>query len=277
MTVWKTVCVLGLLTLTALAIRMGPADQVFASGRVRLFTDDPPYHARRVAGLLEGDPDVHGIDPFVAHPFGAAACWPWGFDLVLAAVAGPFAGSPPDHAAIARATALAVPFMGALLVPLVFALASSVTDRKTALIAAGFIALLPAHVDYSLVGRVDHHVLESIFVVLAALGPLRLLGPGSKQLSGRILGITLSGAAAGLSFGFVPAALPIASTSVALLGGGLLVRRDRSALWYGASALVGSLVVLPLSPHPFDWVFYSHSLLQVTIIAILLAGLIGGH
>lgn len=266
-----------LLMLVSLAVRLEPAHQVFGSDMVRLFTDDPPYHAHRVATLLEAVPRPGQPDPFVAHPYGATAHWPWGFDWVLAALAAPLAGDPPDREVISAVCALSAPVLGALLLPLVFLMVGAVAGRRTALIATALVAILPAHADYSLVGRADHHVIEPLFLALATLGPLCRLTCGPHTPPDSRFGLIGSGLAAGMAFGFVPAALPLSGLVVAILGLALTTRQDRSAVTFSGTALVGTAVSLTLSPHPFQWVFNSPSLLQVTLMGLPFAGFGLGH
>lgn len=266
-----------LLVLVALAIRLEPASEVLGADGVRLFTDDPPYHAHRVARMLEAVPPPGQPDPFVAHPYGATAHWPWGFDWLLAAVAAPLAGDPPDREVVGAVCALAAPLLGGLLLPFIFLIGRAVAGRKTALVATALAAFLPAHVDYTFVGRADHHVLEPMLLAIATLGPLGRLALGPHAPPGSRLGLYLSGLAAGLAFGFVPAALPLSGLAVAILGLALISRQDRSAVVFSGSALAGAAASLALSPHPFQWVFHSPSLLQVTLMGLPLAGFALGH
>lgn len=254
----------------ALVLRMVPALPPTVGSNEFVVTDDPPYHLLRVARLLADPPGPGDPDPLVAHPHKAVACWPWGFDWLLALVTAPVAGSPPDPRAIALAASLVIPWLGALAIACLIAFGRLVAPRHAVLIGAGLLCLLPAHLDYSFFGRVDHHVLEPLVPLLALTGPLR--AHGSTPRTG-LLGVLASGAAAGVSFALFPAALPIAASCVVVGGGLLLARRPGLAALYGLVAFASTVASLAASPHPGEWVFYSPSLLQVTLMAVLLAGL----
>ncbi len=238
-----------------------------------LVTDDPPYHVLRVARLLADPPGPGDPDPLVAHPHGAVACWPWGFDWLLGLIIGPVAGSPPDRQVVALAASLAIPWLGALAIPCLVGFGGPFAHRRAVLIGAGLLCLLPAHHDYSFFGRVDHHVIEPLIPLLALAGPLQARGSGSRA---ELLGVLGSGLAAGASFALFPAALPIAGASVVVGGGLLLARRPGLAAGYGLAALVSTFGSLASSPYPWEWVFYSPSLLQATLMALPAAGLVAG-
>jgi len=258
---------MGIFFLLALGVRMMAFPSVFTDEGVRLFADDPPYHVHRVAMLLEDPPAPSDPDPLIAHPGGAVAHWPWGFDWLLAAAAAPFTSSPPDHERVAGVCSIIAPILGAVLAPLVLLLSMIVSTRRVALASTALCSFLAAHVAYSMVGRVDHHVLEPIAVTLIAIGPLRRLA----GISDRGPGVSLSGLVAGLSLAFIPAAMPLILLSFAVLGTSLVPVGDRSAVRFAGFALTGAVVSLAASPHPFEWVFYSPSLIHITLVAIAVA------
>ncbi len=255
----------------ALVLRMVPALSPTVGPGDFVVTDDPPYHLLRVARLLAGPQEPGAPDPLVAHPHGAVACWPWGFDWLLALVAGPVAGSPPDPRDIALAASFVICWLGALAIPCLIALGRLVVSRRAVLIGAGLLCLLPAHLDYSFFGRVDHHVIEPLIPLLALAGPLSARRSGSRA---GLLRVLASGAAAGASFALFPAALLVAASSVVVGGGFLLARRPGLAAPYGLAALASTVASLAASPHPGQWVFYSPSLLQVTLMGLLVTGLL---
>lgn len=260
------------LFLAALALRMTPALSLTWGSGDFLVTDDPPYHVLRVTRLLSDVPGPGDPDPLVAHPHGAVAHWPWGFDWLLAALVAPLTGSPRDGRGVAIATSFTIPWLGALLIPLLTWIGSRAAPRRAALVGAGLLCILPAHHDYSFFGRVDHHVIEPFIPLLALAGPLRAR-PGARAEG---LGVLVSGLAAGASFALFPAALPVAASSVAVGGGLLLARRPGLSAGFGLSALAATLLSLAASPHPFAWVFHSPSLLHATFVATLAAGLAAG-
>lgn len=227
-----------------------------------LFPDDPPYHVLRVTKVLSAPPAPTAKDPMVAHPFGAVVHWPWGFDWLLSALAFPFVGLSPNPSNVAFVTSFFPPIFGALSVWLLFSVALKTSTWLHAVAAATLLAIMPAHVEYSIFGRVDHHVIEPFIALVGLIGPLRRTRRS----------ILLSALGVGLSFAFVPAALPLALLTFAVGAWLLLYLEPRLALSHSLGFFTGTLISLLASPHPCEWVFYSPSLLQLTIVGIFACG-----
>ncbi len=254
-----------LLTLAAWALR--------ASYPPDAFVDDPPYHLLRVQKLLDSPPSPRDPDPMTAWPRGEVAPWAWGFDWVVAGMAwARLGGGPASPEAVEAACAPVIPLLGASAVPLAWALGLALGWRRRALAAAALVAILPIHVLYSAAGRVDHHVVEPLFVGLATLGPAwiagRGMGPGLRR--GLLLGV--SGLASSLSLAFAPAAAATGPGAAAVLGVWLATRRDGSEKVFVAAAAVGAVAALAASPDPSGWSFFCPSLLTLTAFALIAAG-----
>jgi hypothetical protein len=262
---------LGLATVVAFGARAWPGAETLAGDAVRPFADDPPYHLMRVQSLLAGDVDPSAPDPRVAWPEGATACWPWGFDRLLAGVARVAGARGPD--AVARGLAWVPPALGAVLVPLTYLLAVAWTGRRRALWAAATVALLPAHVGYALLGRVDHHVVEPLFLVLSLAGPGWVLAGRIRGGRGAAVASALSGLALGASFAFYPAALPWAGLALVVAGVPLALRAPASGTAFAGAAFAGTLAALAQSPWPDAWVFYSPSRVHLALIGAASSGL----
>ena len=228
----------------------------------RAFADDPPYHLLRVERLLNDAPAPTDVDPFVAHPGGSRTMWPWGFDWLLAGLARPFTGAHADRPSVVDACGAAIPVLGALLVPLTFLLCAGLLGRRRAVLAAGLVAIQPLHAVYSAVGRVDHHVMEPLLLVLGAA--LALRSPGAKRLKA---GIAASGLAAGLSFAFFPTAFVQVVALLVTIGPLLALRGRRDGLLYGAGTVAGAALALLASPRPLEWVFHTPSILHIALAA----------
>lgn len=267
---WR-VLYLAFLVVAALGARALPAAGLLDGSRVLPFPDDPPYHWMRLERLLEGPVSPGSVDPMLAHPNGAVGYWPWGFDHLLEVVAS-VAGAGTDAEAARRATAWAVALLGALLVWPTYLVAARMTSRRRALLAATLIAVLPAHVEYTLAGRVDHHVMEPMLTVLALLGPLLAAARAARPSPAAWMACAASGLASGLAFSVYPAALhPVAMTLV-LAGGGLALEAPGPAAAFALATLAGQAASLPMSPYPSEWFFYSPGLVHVALIGIVVAG-----
>ena len=186
---------LGLVAAVALALRLLPWPQVFTPGGVVLMADgDTSYHALRAGRIARDWPHVPWFDPGMNHPAGASIPWPPLLDQVVATVAVATGAPTPDH--VAGVAAVVPPVAGVLLVLATAALGAVLLGGATWWDAALLVALLPAAVRQSFVGRPDHHVLEALLSALAYLAYLGGLRSGGRTWAWA-LGL---GAALALSF-----------------------------------------------------------------------------
>ena len=258
--------------LLALAVRLIPAAALLSSDEIPVVTDDPPYHLVRVMRLLHDPPGFREPDPLSAHPHGAVACWPWGFDLLLAGVCRVVLGASPSRPEVILVCSALIPVLGALAPVLLFLLGRRFATDGVAIAGAAVLAILPAHVDYSVFGRVDHHVLEPFIPLFGLAGPLC----ATRTAQVGLIRVVLSGLWLGLSLALIPAALPIALPVFLMAAGLWMGRSPPVAAWFGSATLFGAVSSLAASPHPLDFVFYSPSLLHVALIAPLAFGLGAG-
>src|SRR5215831_16504635 len=121
---------------------------------------DGDLHLRRAMEVVAHGPGtLFALDRMIAWPQGAHVNWPPGFDLLLAALL-----RVVGAARFETAASVAVPVLGALAVPVAYQLARTVLDRSGACVVAAATTILPAHIELSRRGRIDHHVLEPTLV-----------------------------------------------------------------------------------------------------------------
>jgi len=246
-----------------------------------LLSTDPYYHARRIQHAVRHFPSVPEFDPFVNFPEGARIIWPKGFDLLLASAAR-LALPDPRPDLVERFCALAIPLLGVLAIVAVYALARVSLGRPAAGVAAIAFAFLQFPVDYSLLGYVDHHVVEPLFLAIA--GALLLAGLERRGARAAALGAA-AGVAAALSCAFVTIGMAIVILIGALatfegLRGRLPGARPAAIAAVAGSAIAllplcamtpwgrsGEYTYLALSP------FQAH--LAVAGAALALAGVLG--
>ena len=230
--------------LAGAAVRIFPAwPVVFRGGRVVFLESDPYYHLRRIQYAVRHFPDIPDFDAYVNFPGGAPIIWPPGFDLLLAFLARLMAGAGPD--AVERLCAFAIPVFGLAAIGAVYLLARQSLDRPGAGIAALTFALLPIPITYSLLGRVDHHVLEPCFMALAAAA----LMASWRGPTGRAVVLAASGGVlAALSAAFVTdAPVMLALLSAVAAWEGVRGRRRGSVAAALAFVSAATLTLLPLA------------------------------
>ncbi|HSD52000.1 MAG TPA: STT3 domain-containing protein, partial [Candidatus Methylomirabilis sp.] len=107
------------------------------------------------------------------YPFGATILWPPLFDCLIAWPALLFGGS----ATTVERVAAAVPVvLGVATLPLIAGLGTTVIGPRAGLHAAMLLSILPAHVEFTILGRADQHAAELFFtcwIFLAFVASLR--------------------------------------------------------------------------------------------------------
>jgi dolichyl-diphosphooligosaccharide--protein glycosyltransferase len=271
----------GLLVGLALLLRCSNWNEMTADGLTWVFLDDPPYHLRRALMTLQEWPRVPTFDPFLNFPHGGHVTWPPGMAWLLAGVAKLLGARGPEDREIVEAIAIRVPpLVGALTVLVLFVGHRRELGRSAAFVVAAVLAILPAHVEYTVAGRFDHHMFEPLlsWLVLWAITraatedrPLRhvtwvsggavVLGLAMLVWPGLLLHLGL----------MVCAVLLTTALTLSKDGGhpspGQRVARAGSWV-FGAGALA-SLPAVVVSPWALDAVYYAPSPLH-------LAGLVAG-
>ena len=121
---------------------------------------DGDLHLRRALDVVAHGPHtLFALDRMIAWPQGAHVNWPPGFDLALAMLARVVGAARFEGAAAA-----AIPIVGALAIPAAYLLARTLLDRNGACAVAAAVAVLPAHIELTRIGRIDHHVIEPTFL-----------------------------------------------------------------------------------------------------------------
>jgi len=165
-------CALGFL------LRTTNAATVFVGDAVVFAENDPYYHLRRVFQILADYPRVPGFDPWIDHPNGAPVVFAPLFDLAVATLAKLAGLGPSDRVAVETLAAFVPPVLGALTCLPVFWLALQATSPGAAALAALLVTLVPAHIWYSRLGFVDHHVAVTLVQVALLALVLRALDVG---------------------------------------------------------------------------------------------------
>jgi dolichyl-diphosphooligosaccharide--protein glycosyltransferase len=156
------------------ALRFG---LVFTASGVRFpHGADELYHLRRIWFSVVNFPASLSFDRYMNHPLGAPPVWPPLFDWSIAAVARVLVG-PADQAAVETVAVWAPPVLGGLAVLAAAWLARRAFSPAAGWVTGALLAVLPAHVFYSTLGEVDHHVAVGLFLLLLIGAAMRLAGP----------------------------------------------------------------------------------------------------
>jgi asparagine N-glycosylation enzyme membrane subunit Stt3 len=266
---WDFVVLSGLaVALLAVAIRMRNLAAIFLSGFPVLFGTDPWYHLRRIELALHGGFGIPQFDAYVNFPNGATIDWPPGFDVLMAA--GSLALEPfmPADYGLVGTLAVMVPVLGALTPLLAMVLAWRLYGPRAGLWAGLLLALTNAVVSYSSVGRVDHHVVEPLWLLV-----LLVAYSWSSSAPGNRFRLLVTGAAIGLAPGFWPGA--VAFSLPLFLAWLALGRRDPRAWRDGAFAFASAAVFAAVLSASSRWAwagsfdYYALSLFQPMVFLAL--------
>jgi dolichyl-diphosphooligosaccharide--protein glycosyltransferase len=145
-------------------VRLLPYPEVFTPEGIRFVADDDPYyHVLRAKRIVDDFPNIPWEDPLMNYPTGAAILWPPLFDIIIAWTAMITSLGQPSPEFVERVAAFVPLFFGVVTLPLVAMIGRQLVSEGVGLLAAFLVALLPAHVTYSVLGRPDHHVTEALF------------------------------------------------------------------------------------------------------------------
>lgn len=161
------------LFLVAFAVRILSWHSVFQRAGVHPNGNDSYYHLRRIRYSIEHFPEVLDFDPFMNFPDGAQPIWSPLLDWLIAALMRPIPGIDEPE----RMESIVVcipPAIGAATVLLLYFVGLRFYSRAIAILAAGMLAILPAHSFYSRLGAVDHHVLVATLATVMLAIAMRL-------------------------------------------------------------------------------------------------------
>lgn len=256
--------------------RLSTWSGTFRGPLVLLEEVDPWYHLRRIELALANNLVLPAVDTYNNHPFGATVDWPPGFDLLFALayhLLSLVTAEPPSPAAVG---AVGVAVLGSLAAGGLAALASR--WGVGAGIAAGLcVAWSPAAVAYSRLGRMDHHAMEPLWLVIlcatylwARGGPSR--GRGGTRVRAGMLGVVLAmGPAFWPGLAFYSAGVAVAFGLEAWTGGTHASRQGALAFLV-ATTVAAVLAVSSPWGRGLEVVYYALSWFQPLVFGALAAG-----
>jgi dolichyl-diphosphooligosaccharide--protein glycosyltransferase len=163
----KTIYLLLAIFLFAFFLRSIPFLGItFVDNRVIFCDTDPYYHMRRIVHMLENNFNNIGFDYYLNYPEGAASFWPYGFEKLVAYFVWILSAGNPSKEFIEQGACWFPPLMGAATIFLVWLIGRELFSNKVGLLAAFLFALQPTHIDYSRLGKIDHHVAEVFSAIL---------------------------------------------------------------------------------------------------------------
>lgn len=256
-TAFKRTLILMLGSATAVLLAMTPLPAAFDGQHFIPVGNDSFYHARRILDAVADPSGYYEFDPKIHAPEGSLLTWPWAYDLGYAWLvrAGLAAGISADPMKIMDYVPVAaVPLAVALMLLIAVQLRLSAWGQA---LAVGCMAVSPLTQFLFMVGMIDHHDVEYLFVLAALAASLAWLTRPERARRAALAGVVL-GSASAFQNGLFILQLPLlACIALLWLRAELLPRR--SALVFG-TALVGSCLAMLLPSQPFRAGYFSYYL-----------------
>ena len=136
-----------------------------------VYDTDTWYNLRQIEVMVHNFPQYNWFDPLTAYPAGKVIDWGPGLPFFAALFC--IITGAVTHYAIITAAGFVSPLMAVLMVPVMYCIGSTIADRKTGIVAAGFISFSSfLYFTFSSYGMVDHHIAEVLFSTLFILAYL---------------------------------------------------------------------------------------------------------
>ena len=167
---------LAFLFFLGLGVRSLSLPQAFRGGNVHFLGNDGWYQMRRIEFAARHNLALPDPDPYLNYPEGGRSHWGPLFSQGIALTSTLLGVDPQNRHALETFAAWVPAVLGALCVLVAYGIGALLLGPPIGLAAGILVAILPAHVEYSLLGNLDHHVAESLLFGLASLLILRLRG-----------------------------------------------------------------------------------------------------
>lgn len=187
-----------LLLASGFLLRLSSWNGVFRDGEIFFIDTDDFYHLRRIMTAAANFPALPTFDYYLGYPEGFHCPWPPFFDWFVGGVTLAAGLGAPTLELSRIIAALAPPLAGTLALALFYAVAREILPFRGAMGALAVAAVLPMPVFYSLLGRPDHHCIETLWVLAGMLSVLRLLGAETERERKRWTAATAAASVLGL-------------------------------------------------------------------------------
>lgn len=181
-----------LILITGFIVRIFTYPKVFESGRIVFIGADSYYHMYRVFSFLKTFPNAFVFDPNINYPYGINIEWPPLFDQIIVGLSLILGIGKPSVPLVETTGAFMPLILGLISIIAVFYITKEIFNERIALYSSFLLAVLPAHLQVSFLGYVDHHVAEVLLSVSAYLFFLKSIKKYSHRhsiISGIIMGL----------------------------------------------------------------------------------------
>lgn len=171
-----------LILLLGASIRYFPNLPHLKNRPVPLSTPDSYYHMRRVLVTINNYPHLPTKDYYISYPEGGYCIWPPLYDFLAASLSYFITLGHPSVKQAEWICAVYPIIFSLLVIIFVFLISNHLFDTKTAILSSFFTAILPGTLNWSCLGYFDHHIAESMSVLLILYMLLTNEIPGIKAI-----------------------------------------------------------------------------------------------
>lgn len=157
----------------ALVMRLLFWEQVFVSGRVHYYDPDCYMRLRKIMVYLTAFPKTAIHDYYQGFPHGTGVISPPTMEYLLAAVFWPFRSMSSLLPFVERLIAFIPPIIGALTAALLCRFTAGIAGVSAGFFAGLMLAILPVHIDVTVLGRFDNEMAEPLLLLIAFWGYTR--------------------------------------------------------------------------------------------------------
>lgn len=166
--------ILFVIFILAVLIRFLPFNHVFNNGAVFFFDGDCYLHLRKILLHIKSFPSFITFDYYEGFPLGTPAIWPPLLDYILSVISMVIGLGSPSVRQVEVIGAAVPPFIGGLTILAVYYFARNVFNKEIALISSALLALIPAHINYTVIGRPDNEMMEPLMAAVLFFSYVRL-------------------------------------------------------------------------------------------------------
>lgn len=161
----KVIALLFLFFAVGVALRFIPWQNFITPERVYFLEPDNYEHFRKISVILHNFPHAPAHDYYGGFPVGMGTIWSPLLDLTFAALIKALSYAAPLFETMYLTTILP-PFIGMLAIIPLFFWVRLCFGASTALLSCLLFALLPLHIDFTIIGRPDNELMEPIWAAL---------------------------------------------------------------------------------------------------------------
>ncbi len=168
----------------AFVLRALPWKNFVGSSDELLFYGPDCYdHLRRIALTIQNFPQPGTFDSYYGFPVGTGMIWSPLFDY-LVAIAVIIIGRGRSDIYLHQVGFWLSPVLAFFTIFAVYAVAKRLFNREAGVTAAFIVAVLPAHIVYSFVSELDHHVAEPLVCIAIMIYTLKFVSPENRSRLG---------------------------------------------------------------------------------------------